>query len=64
MVQEIEPAPTDWTKLCTQIVKKYGNIDSDDIRLQWMLSNKNQKKEFKNIMKGWISFFNEVKYMM
>jgi hypothetical protein len=30
----------------------------------WMPSNKSQKKGFKNIMKGWTSFFNGVKYKM
>ncbi len=29
-----------------------------------MLSNKNQRKGFKSTMKGWISFFNEVKHRM
>jgi hypothetical protein len=29
--KKLNLAPTDWTKLCTQRVQKYGNVDVDDI---------------------------------
>jgi len=32
--KKLNPTPTDWTKLRTWIVQKYGNIDVDDIRLK------------------------------
>jgi hypothetical protein len=32
--KKLNPTLTDWTKLHTWIVQKYGNIDVDDIRLK------------------------------
>jgi hypothetical protein len=29
--KKLNLAPTNWTKLCTQIAQKYGNVDVDDI---------------------------------
>jgi hypothetical protein len=57
-------APIDWVELCTWIVQKYGNINVMTSKSSWMSSNKNQRKKFKNIMKGWTSFFKRVGYRM
>ncbi len=32
--KKLNHAPTNWIKLCTQIMQKYGNIDVDDIWLK------------------------------
>jgi hypothetical protein len=40
----LEPVPTDWTKLRTLMVQKYGNIDADDIRMR-MDTIKQEPKE-------------------
>ncbi len=32
--KRLQPAPTDWAELRTLIVQKYGNVDTDDIRMK------------------------------
>jgi len=32
--KRIQPAPTDWPKLRTLIVQKYGNVDANDIKMK------------------------------
>jgi hypothetical protein len=32
--KKLNPAPIDWTKPCTWIVHKYGNVDVDDVRFK------------------------------
>jgi predicted aspartyl protease len=32
--KRLQPAPTNWAKLRTLIVQKYGNVDADDIRMK------------------------------
>jgi hypothetical protein len=32
--KKLNPTPTNWRKLHTWIVQKYGNVDVDDIRIK------------------------------
>jgi hypothetical protein len=32
--KRLQPAPADWAKLRTLIVQKYGDVDTDDIRMK------------------------------
>ncbi len=32
--KKLQPAPADWLELRTLILQKYGNVDSDDIRMR------------------------------
>jgi len=32
--KRLQPVPADWAELRTQIVQKYGNVDTDDIRVK------------------------------
>jgi len=32
--RKLQPAPGDWLELRTLILQKYGNVDSDDIRMR------------------------------
>ncbi len=45
-------------------MQKYGNINADDIQLKLDAIKQKPKEKFISIMKGWISFFNGVKYKM
>ncbi len=42
--QRLQPVPTDWTELRTLMDQKYGNIDTDDIRMR-MDAIKQEPKE-------------------
>jgi hypothetical protein len=33
-VRRLQPTPTDWAALRTLMIQKYGNIDTDDIRMK------------------------------
>ncbi len=41
-------APTDWTKLRTWIIQKYGNVDADVIRIKSDAIKQEPKKRVKN----------------
>ncbi len=32
--RKLQPAPADWLELRTLILQKYGNVDTDDIRMK------------------------------
>jgi hypothetical protein len=32
--RKLQPAPADWPELRTQILQKYGKVDTDDIRMK------------------------------
>jgi hypothetical protein len=33
--RRLQPVPTDWVKLRTLIIQKYGDVDVDDIRMKF-----------------------------
>ncbi len=42
--KKLNLAPTDWTKLCTRIAQKYGNVDVDHIQLKLDAINRKPKE--------------------
>jgi hypothetical protein len=60
--RRLQPATINWAKLRTLIVQKYGDIDADDIRMKLMPSNKNTRREFRNILDVSINYFKGAGY--